>query len=139
MKSKEITPVFWASASKVEKGKLIRLKRYQGEFTLDLKCGSHSYQVVARKKKEGTTYIGRWVWKDRKNLIDGDVNFDFLTTEDGFLAFGKWNEDGEYQWWFRLPRSGTASCLSRDDTNVCFGDSMDSFGWSTEASRHLDD
>ena len=138
MKAKEITPIFWASTSKVEKGKLICLKRHQGEFTLDLECGGYSYQVVARRRKRGTTYIGRWTWRDKKNSIEGDVIFDFLMTEDGFLAFGKWEEDGEYQWWFRLPSTGVASHLSSDDTIVHLGDGMDWHGWSTESKRYLD-
>ena len=138
MKAKAIAPVFWASASKLEKGRLVRLKRYQCELTFDLTCCGHPYQVVARKKKGGTTYVGKWMWTDKQNILEGDVTFDFLTTEDGFLVFGKWEEDGEYQWWFKLPKTGTASHLSNDDINVRVGDGMDCFGWSTEAMRHLD-
>lgn len=138
MKAKIIAPVFWASAKGLEKGTLIRLERYQCELSLDLKCLSHSYRVVARKKKEGTTYAGKWVWADKQKILDGNVTFDFLTTEDGFLAFGKWKEQNDYQWWFKLPRTGMTSYLDNDDTNICIGDGMDSYGWSTEAKRHLE-
>ncbi len=137
MRTKAITAVFWASSKKVERGRLIRLERRQGEFILELKYGGHSYQVVARRKKDGTTYIGQWTWADKRKVIAGDVTFDFLTTEDGFLAFGKWRESGEYQWWFRLTKDGTASHLSRENINVHIGDDMDSFGWSTEVDRYL--
>lgn len=94
--------VGWADYGDTADGEIHRvILRENGELVVDLTCEGYRYSA-SLKKVAGSQYKGQWTClADRKTYKD-DVSCTLYRSDEGYLLFGKWREDGANQYWWAV-------------------------------------
>ena len=94
----------WVKTRKVDNGEVTVAHQNDNELCFIIQCERIKYQIRA-ERKEKSCYEGTWSYTWWRKALSGKLNFTLYQSDDALLLFGNWHEDGEHDWWIKLPKA----------------------------------